>query len=436
MADELLYMLWYHKSLGKTLKGKKALSFYGSYEKLYNAVADGTEKTGLLKSAPREKYTAFSLVDAENILWKCEDAGWHIIPCDSSFYPRLLLETYDYPHILFADGKKELLCANVKFAVVGSREASDTAMEIAANSAYNLAKTGAVIVSGAALGIDSAAHFGALKSGGGTIGVLGCGLGNSYMERIGSFYEEMKQSGVYVTELFPYENVTKGSFPDRNRIISGMCQAVLVACAAEKSGTLNTAAHAKKQKRRIYVPVPEICYSAGCDQLLRDGAYTFYNAGDIAYPFRELYDEGAFNENYCNKALSIKNRVVSEDMAFPKTPERKGTAGKKEKNSPEHSNTNEKEVFAAQKVQLDKNSSPPVKGEKNSSDEVLVKRSLPDGISETARAVYEALDGCSLNAGELCGRLGLPVQKIFIAQAELELAKVIVIKAGGRLERI
>ncbi len=412
MNNELVYILWYHRCFGKTLKGRKALKHYGGYKELYDAVFQGNEETGLLKSAPSGKYTSFSTVDAEKVLWTCEDNGWQVIPCTSPLYPGELLEISDYPHILFADGNADCLNNPVKFAVVGSREASDEAIEIACNSAYNLAKTGAVIVSGAALGIDSAAHLGAIKGSGATVGVLGCGLGNGYMQRIGRFYDEVKLGGVYITEMFPFEDVSRNSFPDRNRIISGLSRAVLVACASKGSGSLNTANHAKKQKRRIYVPGPEICYSSGCEQLLNEGAYTFYNAGDMAYPFKDFYADGTFNENYCNKPVTVTSGIVKrEDTALPKKEKRKASDSKPKQKI---NTDNKREVLQ---------------------EEAKTEITLPDYLSDTAKAVYEQLSHGALIADDIAEILGFTIVKVQIAVCELEAENLIKTSAGGRIER-
>lgn len=413
MAYELVYILWYHKCFGKTLKGRKALQHYGGYKELYDAIFQGNEETGLLKNAPAGKYTSFSVIDAEKVLWTCEDNGWQIISCDSPIYPKELLEISDYPHILFADGNAEHLKNPVKFAIVGSRESAADAMEIACNSAYNLSKTGATIVSGAALGIDSAAHIGAIKSGGGTVGVLGCGLGNGYMNRIGELYNEVKLDGVYITEMFPFEDVSRSSFPDRNRIISGLSRGVLIACAAKGSGSLNTAKHAKKQKRRIYVPAPEICYSSGCEQLLNEGAYTFYNAGDMAYPFRDFYSDGTFNENYCNKPVTVPaDSVKRDDMALPKKEKRKNSGKVPE-----------------QKTTADEKGEGSVKRREKS------EITLPEYLSDTAKAIYEQIADGPMSTDDLTEKLGLTVVKVQIAVCELEAERLIKTSAGGRIER-
>ncbi len=418
MSQELLYALWYHRCFGKTQKGRRALLHYGSYKGLYDAVYDGSEETGLLKNTAADKFTSFSIIDAEKVLWTCEDNGWQAIACTSPLYPRLLLDIPDHPHVIFADGDISCLSEPVAFAIVGSREAAENAEVIAGNAAYNLAKTGAVIVSGAAFGIDSAAHRGAINAGGKTIGVLGCGLGNGYMDRIGSFYDEIKSNGVYITELFPFENVSRSSFPDRNRIISGLSRAVLVACAAKGSGSLNTAAHAKKQQRRIYVPAPEICYSAGCEELLNKGAYTFYNAGDIAYPFRECYIEGVFNDNYCNKPVTVARGVLKyDDMALPKkNKKKKDVPGRNEDDIPS-------DIFSLEKIK------------RNEEEEKKIK-APPPVLNGTAKEVYDLLADGALGTDDIIKMLGADIVSVQLALFELEAEMLVKTIPGGLIKRI
>lgn len=424
MADKLQYVIWYHKLFGKTKKGRDALKFYGSYEDMYKAITSGNDETGIVSSAPVGKYLSYSLIDAEKVIETCEKNGWHIIPSASEDYPSELLEINDYPHLLFADGKKEILTKNVKFAVVGSRAAKDEAEVIAYNSAYNLASTGAVIVSGAAVGIDSAAHLGAVKSGGATIGVLGCGLGHSYMKKISEFYDEIKQSGVYVSELMPFEKNTMSSFPDRNRIISGMSRAVLVVCAAKESGTLNTVAHAKKQKRSIFVSAPEICYSEGCQMLLDEGAYAFYNAGDMAYPNWSRYKEGSFNALYCNKPVSAKlSTVKREDMALPKR-------GRKTEKTSQAENS---------LSSVTEENSPDITGNavtKTPSAEKTETDALLLSVSETAADVYKSLGENTVHTEELSMSASYDVWDIQTAIGELEAFGLVRCLPGGYVEKI
>lgn len=403
MLSEIDYMIWYHKMFGSSKKGRKALDFYGSYYDLYKAIIEERDESGATVGMPIKKFKDYSPIDANKDIGTCECYGWEVIPCNSPYYPKELLETENYPHILFCDGNKEILTRTVKFAIVGSRVAKSEAEVIARNAAFNLAKTGAVIVSGAALGIDSCAHLGAIEAGGETVGVLGCGLGSSYMDRIGSFYDEVKKSGVYITEMFPFENPTRYTFPQRNRLISGMSKAVLVTCAAEKSGSLITADAAKKQNRRVYAIAPEICFSPGCEELLDKGAYTFYNAGDMAYPFKEFYSK--FDDTYCNKPIAIKSGEVQyKDMAIPKKTERKTvkTVGKP-------------------------------KTEEKKEEKIIT---VPETLSENAKKIYSLLGTEPVLIDSLVNETGLRINHVLIALSELETEGLIKSIAGSRIEKL
>ncbi len=413
MAQELAHIIWYHRMFGKNKKAKKTLEIYGSYEALYEAVINERDTTGITERAKPGKYTSFSLLDAKLIITECEEKGWEIITKDSEYYPKQLLTIEDYPEVLFCEGNKEVLKKSMTVGIVGSREAAPTAEVIAHNAAYNLAKTGAVIVSGAALGIDSAAHLGAIDADGFTVGVLGCGLGSSYMNRIGEFYDRVLEKGCYITELFPYTNASKFTFPERNRIISGLSRALLVACAAENSGSLITAGLARKQNRRVYAIAPEICYSVGCERLIADGAYSFYNAGDIAYPLKEFYDEGTFNDAWCNKRVAdMKNSIKREDMALPK----KKTASEKPV-SPKKQTVKKTEAEAV-----------PEKKE--------AAVSLLPPLSDSARRIYDLLGDEPVVTNSLVALSGLKINQVLMSVSELTLYKLIKQLPGSRIQKI
>lgn len=408
MAQELSYAVWYHKLFGKNKTAKKALSFYKSFEALYDALMNDRDETGFSDKIKPGKLSSFSLFDAELVITECEEKGWKIIPSYSDDYPKQLLLIDDYPEILFCDGRTRVLKKSMTVGIVGSRNAVADAEIVARNASYNLAKTGAVIVSGAALGIDSCAHLGAVEAGGFTVGVLGCGLGSSYMNRIGEFYDKVKENGCYVTELFPHTNASKFTFPERNRLISGLSRALLVACAAENSGSLITAELAKKQKRRVYAVAPEICYSSGCEKLLGEGAYSFYTAGDIAYPMRELYDEGAFSDLWCNKPVTVKgNDVKREDMALPK---KKTKASSEKKASPEK-----------------REEKPPEKREE--------PKMLPK-LSENAKRIYELLGEEAVSTDSLTGLTGLKINQVLTGVGELTVYKLIKQLPGAKIQKV
>ncbi len=398
MISRKNYIMWYHMTFGTNKKAQKALDFYGGFERLYEVVTKDEDNAGLLEGFKKARLSAYSLLDASEAVAVTESLGGGVITFESEYYPKKLLEISNFPFVLFYDGDKEILKENMNVAIVGSRETPDKALTITYNASYNLAKTGAVTVSGAALGADSAAHRGAIDAGGATVGVLGCGIGSEYMDRIGDFYDTVCSHGVYITEMLPFERPSRFSFPERNRIISGMSQAVLVAYAEEKSGSLITADWAKKQKRRVYAVASSLYPSKGCEKLISDGAYVFYNAGDIAYPFKDCYSKEKFNDAYCNKPVSIND--ISEDMLKAFNSEIKADIPASKKKPPEKK--------AVQKMQAEV-----------TNEEKKVEKELPSHLSADAKIVYGFLTSEKMSVDSLISLTGLPTKNVLSAVSEL-----------------
>ena len=159
-------------------------------------------------------------------------------------------------------------------AIVGSRRPSKYGREVAYSLAYELATAECVVVSGMALGIDAIAHRGCLDAGGTTVAVLGTAIDRLYPRANIGLAEEIVRSGGILSEYGPGATTNSGCFAARNRIVSGLSDAVIVVEASSKSGTLITAEYARSQGRKIYaVPGPvDSVLSAGCNGLIRDGA--------------------------------------------------------------------------------------------------------------------------------------------------------------------
>lgn len=160
-------------------------------------------------------------------------------------------------------------------AIVGTRKPTAYGKEITQQLAYELAVRGVVIVSGLALGVDGLAHRGALEAGGTTIAVLGCGLPRIYPSSHRGLADEIVQKGgAILSEYETDEEARPHYFLERNRIVSGLADAIIITEAASRSGTLNTAAHALEQGKEIFVVPGNITspLSAGCNELLKQGA--------------------------------------------------------------------------------------------------------------------------------------------------------------------
>jgi DNA processing protein len=215
-----------------------------------------------------------------------------ILPSDSG-YPALLRNIPDPPPVLFALGDPTLL-ARPTLAIVGSRDHSSYGASVCRALSGAAAESGIVIASGMARGLDAVAHVAALDAGGTTIGVLGNGLGVIYPAANRALYDRVASSGLLLTEFPPGERPSVGSFPRRNRLISGVSRVTLVVEAAVGSGALITAAAALDQGREVMAVPGNITslVSAGSNRLIRDGAAPVLEAADLLQHFPEFVPAG------------------------------------------------------------------------------------------------------------------------------------------------
>ncbi|MCE5333501.1 MAG: DNA-processing protein DprA [Desulfobacteraceae bacterium] len=221
------------------------------------------------------------------------DRRIQIICLGDEDYPSNLSEIPDPPAVLFSTGRIEPRDL-VSIAVVGSRSASPAGLLFTSRLCSDLVLSGVTVVSGFALGIDSAAHRGAIRAGGRTLAVLGCGLDVGYPSVNEDLGREIAGSGALLTEFPLGTPPLPGHFPARNRIISGLSLGVLVVEAAEKSGSLITARLALEQGREVFaVPgMAQGCRSAGVNRLLKQGAKLVEDVEDVLAEIRPLIRTG------------------------------------------------------------------------------------------------------------------------------------------------
>lgn len=221
-----------------------------------------------------------SSVDAEKELELCNKIGAQIIIFDDELYPKLLKEIPDAPPIITVLGDVTLLDRNV-LAIVGPRNASMNGCKFAGNIAKELGVHGFVIASGLARGIDTAAHNASINSG--TIAVIGGGIDNIYPPENKKLYHEIAEKGLIISENYFGAKPLASSFPQRNRIISGISLGTIVVEATLKSGTLITAACALEQNREVFAvpgsPFDPRCH--GTNRLIKEGAKLIESASDV-----------------------------------------------------------------------------------------------------------------------------------------------------------
>jgi DNA processing protein len=215
------------------------------------------------------------------IEWQ-QKSNQYIITLNSPYYPKALKYISTPPPLLYLKGNPSLL-SEPQVAIVGSRKASPMGVQDAHQLAFNLSTQDLVVTSGLALGIDAAAHQGALLAGKPTIAVLGSGVENIYPKRHLVLAKKITEKGTIISEFGLYAPPHKTHFPRRNRIISGLSLATLVVEANLKSGSLITAKYALEQGREVFAVPGSIHHakSKGTHHLIQKGAYLVESYLDI-----------------------------------------------------------------------------------------------------------------------------------------------------------
>lgn len=274
---------WLHLTLAPGIGGetqRRLLAAFGPPENIFAAgrlavrSVVGNKADLLLDFAPGERI--------EQALAWAEQANQHILTLADAAYPQRLLEIPDPPSLVYLRGDPALLQAPA-IGVVGSRNATPQGLRNAEQFSRALAGQGWCIVSGLALGIDAAAHRGALAAGGDTIAVIGTGADRIYPASNRELAQAISERGAILSEFPLGTPAAAANFPRRNRLIAGLARGVLVVEAATGSGSLITARLAGEQGREVFA-IPGSIHSPlarGCHQLIRQGAKLVETAADI-----------------------------------------------------------------------------------------------------------------------------------------------------------
>ena len=280
----LKYWLWLTELPGLTNQTRLALlRHFPTPEDVYYA---DPEEVLLTEGITREQAKLLEDKDCSNadrILADCQRRDADILTIQDAGYPNRLRNIYDPPCLLYVRGRLPAFDDEASIAVVGTRDCTPYGISSAEKLGYGLAAGGAVVVSGLARGVDSAALRGALRAGGTVTAVLGNGLDVVYPPENRYLYEDVAAAGALVSEYPPGTSPEARHFPVRNRIMSGLCVATLVVEAPARSGALITAGTALEQGRDVFaVPGPiDAPASVGCNRLIRDGAGLVTDAWDI-----------------------------------------------------------------------------------------------------------------------------------------------------------
>lgn len=289
--DKINLWLWLSENGLITKKIKhQLLEYFGDIESIYMAERDDYEKFGRLQP---EQITSLCDKKVEDMHSLYKRNGVSIIPFDSDDYPTLLRQAFTPPLVLYCRGKFINLNERLCISIVGTRKMTVYGKNCAYNFAKELARAGAVIVSGMADGIDSMAHRGALDAGMPTVAIIGCGVNIVYPKKNASLMQRIMKTGMVISEYQLNSPPEKYHFPERNIIIAALSVATLVVEADIKSGSLITANHANDLGKELYAIPGSIysLYSKGTNAMIKDGAYCATSAEDILFGCRAKYSD-------------------------------------------------------------------------------------------------------------------------------------------------
>lgn len=239
------------------------------------------------------------------------------IPYNSNLYPKRLLKISKAPKMLYAIGNINLLNKDLTLGIVGSRDCTQYGIKCANDFSKEISKKDICIISGMAIGIDTASHIGALNQKGKTIAVLGSGLNNIYPEENEwLFHKILQKGGCIITEYKPDVEPESKNFPKRNRIVSGLSDAILVVEAEYRSGTSITAKLAKQQGKTIYC-IPSNIYSSvgvGTNKLIKQGANLVTEPNEILEDLEKINISKKANQKIISeKSMKLNKNDITKN---------------------------------------------------------------------------------------------------------------------------
>ncbi|MBQ2971850.1 MAG: DNA-processing protein DprA [Ruminococcus sp.] len=369
MTNTAKYWIWL--TLGTGFNSPKQKRIYETYDSIldfYNGGIYEWRLCGIFSEKELDALQNTKLSDAENILRECKRLSYDVLCIDEEEYPSKLRDIYAPPSALYVWGKMPDVNERLSIAMVGTRNATRYGVMASHTLSASLSKLGVIIVSGGALGIDSASHIGTLEAGGTTICVLGCGIDTKYLQGNAPMRKNIAQTGAVISEYPPGTNAFPSNFPVRNRIISALSDGVIVVEADEKSGSLITVNHALEQGREVFAVMGNINsrYSTGTNKMIKDGATPVTSYMDIVEAFPQFH-------------------VVTDNI--PKT-----------------------EFSAQNNPEINK--------------EPVVHRTDIE-LSDTVKMIYDCISNEPVHVDQIVLKTGLPISRVLQSLTELELLSLI-----------
>ena len=366
--------------------------------------------------------------DVADVMNACDRLGISLLAYGEDKYPRRLAETDSPPSLLYIKGEFPDIDSECAVTVVGPRKVSDYGARSSFSISRRLAAAGCIILSGGAVGTDSAAHRGALSCGGKTVAVLGCGINYNYPKENEELREEISRSGCLISEYPPDHRPSKFTYPQRNRILSALGCGTVVIEAGKRSGALITANCANEQGRDVFVIPgnPSDEHYEGSNLLFRDGARPLLSVADILEEYYPLFSSRidlekangirCIEADFISAGLSLGVHTESADRKS----ERTGRGDSKGKGRTHGAVGEGSGLSSAER------SAPTVKP-----DEALIS-----SLSEAARRIYLSDLGESFTADDAVDAAGCKAADSVSALTELEIMGLITALPGGRYKRM
>ncbi len=298
------------------------LRYFGTAKEAWHASVDEWYDCGVRKNVCSEFVSMREHLDIDRMIKEWEEKGIRLCMRGDEEYPSNLTEIFDPPSLLYYRGT--IPKSKLAIGIVGARRSTTYGRQAARKIASELASSGVIVVSGAARGIDTASHLGALENGK-TIAVLGCGVDVVYPPENGKLLADIAENGAVISEYPPGTPPVQGHFPARNRIISGISDGILVVEAAEKSGALITATYAMEEGRDVFA-VPGSIFSTvsvGTNRLIQDGVKPITCGQDILDEYQMSIPQQEVEkipltkeENMVHTALQYDYAMGTEELAM------------------------------------------------------------------------------------------------------------------------
>lgn len=319
------YWIWFSLCPELKMHSRQALlEAFGSAEEIYRASEDALAQIPELTKKELAALSDRDLTAAGKIYDQCIRKGIQICVFTDLQYPARLKNIPDPPMVLYYKGRLPDWEAGPVIGVVGTRKATVSGVRNAKSLGFQIGRCGAIVVSGAADGIDGAAMEGALLSGCPVVGVLGCGADVIYPKCNRELYGKTEQLGCLITEYPPGTKPYKWNFPHRNRIISGLSNGVVVIEAPTRSGALDTAQHALDQGRDVYALPGSVEHEnyRGNNALLRSGATLVRDGWDVMAEYAPRYPRAArlYAQQTANPDPMPGEELQTEAKVAQKTP--------------------------------------------------------------------------------------------------------------------